>query len=115
MFIDSYINSGVGVSLLSIQIIVFLFVVIFGYMTILLGIGRPAKDWEKEWKKRHEEIWESKMEEFRRKKHGTGKKEGKNSVEWGKVENEFKLVFYNIGRSINKLFEGKDGKKKRKR
>ena len=35
----------------------------------------------------------------------------KKEVEWKDVEKEFRLVFYNIGRSVNKLFEGKKRKK----
>jgi hypothetical protein len=37
----------------------------------------------------------------------------KKEIEWKDVEKEFRLIFYNIGKSINKLFEGKErGKKK---
>jgi hypothetical protein len=43
-----------------------------------------------------------------------GNKRPGREVNWKEVENEFRLVFYNIGRSINKLFEGEGNKKRRR-
>ena len=34
----------------------------------------------------------------------------RKDVEWKDVEREFRLIFYNIGKSINKLFESKEKK-----
>jgi hypothetical protein len=37
----------------------------------------------------------------------------KKEIEWKDVEKEFRLVFYNIGRGINKLFESNETKRKK--
>ncbi len=96
-FLNLYINLSINLPMGLIYLIVFLSTVVLGYMTILSRQGKPREEWKQELRRRHEKM----------RKERKGK-----DVEWKEVENEFRLVFYNIGRSINKLFEGQ--KKRRK-
>ena len=91
-FLNFYINSDITLPMGLIYLCVFLITVVLGYMTILSRQGKPRRDWEEEMKRRHEKM--------------RGNKRPGREVNWKEVENEFRLVFYNIGRSINKLFEG---------
>jgi len=103
LFIEGYLNTGVKFSIWGIYIIVFLIAVISGYVTILLRLGKSQRRLQKE--------WENKLKEIKKNEKKFEKHKGKNVV-WEEVVNEFKLVLYNIGKSINNLFE--ESKKRKK-
>lgn len=99
-FLNTYFPSDIILPWQTIQSLVFWMVIIVSYLIILIRQGKPKEDWHEEMKKWHEQRWERKREKLKKK------------MEWEDVGNEFKHLFYNIGRSINNLFD-KD-KKKRK-
>jgi hypothetical protein len=92
-FLDEYINSSIRFSMGPIYVCVFLITALLGYVTILSRQGKTRTDWEEEVKRRGRKMKNNLKEK---------------DVEWKDVENQFRLVFYNIGRSINKLFEKKE-------
>jgi hypothetical protein len=93
LFIDSYIKSKLIIPIGVIIVIVFLIVIIFGYIIILSGAADSTK-------KKKEKIEKLRKKDERRL--------NKREIEWENVEDEFKLLFYNIGRSINELFEKRE-------
>ncbi len=111
-FLNTYFPSSIILPWQTIQFIVFWIVLIAGYLTILIRQGKPREDWHEEMKKWHEQRWERKREKLKKKMEKLDRKLGKKQMKWEDVGNEFKHLFYNIGKSINNLFD-KD-KKKRK-
>lgn len=115
-FLDIFINnnSNIMAAILpeeTASIIVFWIVFIAGYLIILIRQGKPKEDWHEEMKKWHEQRWERKREKLKKKIEKLDTKLGKKQMKWGDVGNEFKHLFYNIGKSINNLFD-KDKKKR---
>jgi hypothetical protein len=101
-FLDSFLITGVTVPIVIIYFVVFLISIIFGYLFILDRGGRPKEDWGDLWNWQ-KGVWkrsEGKISKFE-------KKQKKNEVEWKDVGDQFKLFFFNIGRSMNKSFERK--------
>jgi hypothetical protein len=96
IFLNQYINADISVPINILYIVIASLVVVFGYLSILLRRGKTKEGEEKRKVKEKREF-----KETRRKR-----------LDWEDVEQEFKLFFYNIGKSINRLFESK---KKRKR
>ena len=92
-FLDAYINSGLRIPIDAIYVLLFFIILIAGYFTILVRKGKPKEEYERSGK-------------FKDKNERTEKKK---NVEWENIGNEFRLVLYNVGNSINNLF------KKRKR
>jgi hypothetical protein len=73
-------------------VIVFLIVLVAGYITILARHGKPRNVWEEEHGRWHE--WG--MRHMRR----------KTKVEWEDVGDEFRLALYNLGKNINEALAG---------
>ena len=92
-----YTNTNINLPVGLITTLVSFIVLLVGYLTIIARHGKSEKDWEE-------------------KKGGSKKKMEKKTknIEWEDIGNEFKKVFYNIGRSLNEAFEGKDKKKKKR-
>jgi hypothetical protein len=101
-FINMYLNLGITIRIGSFYFLIFLFVMVLGYVVILSRNGKTREDWEERLKRRHKEM-------------GKNKKHEGEEIEWKDVEREFRLIFYNIGRGINSLFEGNKKKGKGKR
>lgn len=92
-FINSYVKIGFKLPINALYVVVFLLALIVGYLVILMKFFGQKK-------------------ELHEKEKEVGKRETKKGkIGWGEIGNEFKLLFYNIGRSINRLFE-RDEKKK---
>lgn len=89
-FIEEYAKTGFSFPLNKIYFLVFLLVLIIGYIVVLVKFLGHKK-----------ELKEEKIK----------KREKSEKIEWGEIGNEFKLLFYNIGRGINKLFEREKKKK----
>lgn len=104
IFVEAYLNLNIAIPITSLYILIFLLVVVIGYIVILSKHGRTREEKEEKLKGRHDEM-------EKRKKH-------ERNVEWEDVEKEFRLIFYNIGKGINTMFNGnhkKTGNRKRKR
>jgi len=111
-FLNTYVQPNLVLPWQTIQSFVFWIVIIAGYIVILVRQGKPREDWYKEIKRWHEERLERKKEKLEKKLDKIDRKIGKKKVEWIDVGNEFKTFFYNIGNSLNNLFEGKNKKRK---
>ena len=106
-FLDSYMHTGISIPIAMIYITVFLLLMIFGYLFILDRGGRPNEEWGDLWKWQ-KEAWvkgKEKISKFE-------KKSKRKEIEWEDVGDQFKLFFYNIGRSMNHSFENKGKKRK---
>ncbi len=106
IFLNLYERFNILINFQAVYTLVVFIVLISGYLIIFFRHGKPKEDLEK-WNR---ERLERKREKFHKKIQKIDKKLGKNKVEWKDVENEFKLVLHNAGKSINKFFE--NGKKK---
>ncbi len=96
--LNGYFNLNVIILTDLFYILIFLLIIVAGYIIILSRQGKTREDWEE------------RLE--RHKKHGKKDRHDDKDIEWKDVEKEFKRVFYNMGRELNKLFEPK--KKKRR-
>jgi len=112
-FLEVYFIQNIVLPWQEIQIIVFWIVLITGYIIILIRGGKPREDVYQAVKRLREERWERKKEILERKIEKLDRRLGKKKVEWEDVGNEFKIFFYNIGESLNNLFN-KDKEKKSK-
>jgi hypothetical protein len=104
-FLNTYIKAEITVPA-GMYTPVALVVLVIGYILILARRGKPREAYEK---------WVNKKQEVQKKSEAARKRPAEE-IDWDDVGNEFKLAFYNIGRSINKSFEGKkekEGKKKK--
>ena len=110
-FLANYFPSSIVMPWQTIQYLVFWIVLIAGYIIILIRKGKPREDIYGAVKRLREERWERKKEKLERKMEKIDRKLGKKKVEWNDVGNEFKTLFYNIGKSFNNMFER--GNKKR--
>jgi hypothetical protein len=108
-FLDQYLLTGFVIPISTIYLVVFLTALIFGYLFILDRGGRPKEDWGQLWNWQ-KDVWKKTEGRVAKFDSAKGKKKGK-AVGWHDVGDQFKLFFYNLGRSMNKSFE----KKKRKR
>jgi hypothetical protein len=105
-FLDSFLITGVTVPIAIIYFVVFLISIIFGYLFILDRGGRPKEDWGDLWNWQ-KDVWkksEGRVAKF-------NKKSKKDEVEWKDVGDQFKLFFYNLGKTFNKSFENKKRKR----
>lgn len=88
----NYIRSEIAIPIGLIYILVFIIAIIAGYA----NLAREGFEFERfhkvEWNRE-----KAKLERESRKK--------KEKIEWGEVEDQFKLLFYNIGDSLNRAFE----------
>ena len=92
-FIETYAKTNFYLPINKIYVLVFVLVLIFGYILVFLKfLGHKEESAEKE-------------------KQQVKEKPKSEKIDWAEIGNEFKLIFYNIGRSINNLFE-KDKKRK---
>jgi hypothetical protein len=108
-FLDAYLLTGIVIPIATIYLIVFLVSLVFGYLFILDRGGRPKEDWGELWNWQ-KNVWkksEGKISKFEK------KRTSKDEIEWKDVGSQFKLFFYNIGRSMNKSFENKPRQRKR--
>jgi hypothetical protein len=110
VFLDNYLLTGIVIPIATIYLIVFLISLVFGYLFILDRGGRPKEDWGELWNWQ-KNVW--KKSEGKISKFETKKIPKKEEIGWGDVGDQFKLFFYNIGRSMNKSFETKPRKRKR--
>lgn len=95
--VDSYVPLNINLPIEQIITLVSFIVLLVGYLIIIKRHGKSEKDWEES-------------------KGGKRRMEKKTkNIEWEDIGNEFKNVLYNIGRSLNEAFEGKDKKRKRRR
>ncbi len=90
-FIRAQLNIDFYIPALSLLIPVALFVIVIGYIKILVEHEKPK-----------EHMKERLEREYKSKK-----------VEWEDVEKEFRSVLYNIGRELNKLFKPKNKRRRR--
>ncbi len=93
-FMEIYTNSGVLIHPGLISAVVFIIVLIAGY-------AKLAKEGF-ELKKLGDIKWEKEKEKIREKLNKANR--GKD-IGWDDVENQFRILFYNIGDSLNKSFE----------
>lgn len=104
IFINGYLNIVVNIPIQTIEVVIFWIIIIAGYLTMLFRGGKPRYVRDEKYKENKINIKES--------------NENKKRVEWEDVDDEFRLVLYNIGRSINRKFESKtiksSDKKKKK-
>lgn len=110
-FLNIYVQPNISLPWNAIQSTVLWIVLIVGYIIILVRQGKPRKEWHEEIKKWHEQRWERKREKLEKKMEKLDRKLGKKKVEWENVGNEFKMLFYNIGKSFNDMFD--KGKKRK--
>jgi len=103
-FLNNYIKADITVPA-GMYTPVALLVLLIGYILILARRGKPREAYEKWVDKRAEAEKYSKA----------ARKRPADEIDWDDVGNEFKLFFYNIGRSINKGFEKEKQKEKKKR
>lgn len=111
-FLSIYIQPDLVLPWQAIQSVVFWIVIIAGYFIILIRQGKPKQEWCEKVEKWHEQRWERKREKLNKKIEKLDRKLGKKKFEWEDVGDEFKTLFYNIGNSLNSLFEGKTKKRK---
>jgi hypothetical protein len=121
-YLDSYVHTGLNIPIESIYTAVSLIVLIVGYLIILARGGKPqhaTREDLDEWKQRK---LERKREKIAKNIQNLDEKVTnsirENRVGWDEVGNQFKLVFYNIGKGLNRMFGGKSeksGNKKRKK
>jgi len=112
-FINMHVQSGFVVPR-GLQLPIALFVLLIGYILIAVRSGRPRAAFEEEMRERHAERWERKKQRLERRME-RAKDRRSEKIDWEDVGNEFKLAFYNIGKSLNKAFEGKKEEKKKKK
>lgn len=110
-FFNTRLSTKIIIPFSELYFLVALIVFIAGYIIIAARHGRPRGDFEERWKERHKirlkrrkERLEDEIKELSR--------EVKN-IKWEDVGDEFKQALYNLGKSINNLFEEKDKAKKR--
>ncbi len=118
IFLDQYIQSGMTIPIGLLKIVVFFIVLLAGYLAILVRGGKPKSDWEDKWKERRQARWLREKERLQRRLNRIDRHvKNKEEVDWEDVGEEFKLAFYNLGKSINKSFENnkKPKEKRRKR
>lgn len=106
---EIYTKINFNIPIRSIYVPVVFIVLIAGYITILARHGKPRREWAEKMKESISDRLERKKERLMRKIDKIDKKMKRKheNVEWKDVGNEFKLVFYNLGRSINSLFRKK--------
>ncbi len=103
-FLNNYIKAEITVPK-GLYTPVALLVLVIGYIVILARRGKPREAYE-EWVNKKQEV---------QKKSEAARKRPSQEIDWADVGNEFKLFFYNIGRSINKSFEKEKQKEKKKK
>jgi hypothetical protein len=108
ILLDTYIHLEIKVPLYSIYFIVFVLVLIVGYIGVFTKIPKDNEFSEelKEVRQRRKELIEEEKKKL---------KEGRRKMEWQEVGEQFKLALYNIGRGINNLFKDKKSANNRKR
>ncbi|MFZ1971101.1 MAG: hypothetical protein WAU65_02910 [Candidatus Nanoarchaeia archaeon] len=103
-FMNIYTHSVVIIPIDLISLIVFIIVIVAGYAKL----AKEGFEFERlhkiEWRKEKDKI----KNELKQKKRG-------KDIEWDDVENQFKVLFYNLGDSLNKSFEKHAKRKKRRR
>ena len=99
LFVENYVQTGIVVPMNRIYFLVSVIVLCSGYLIILFRQGREIQEGVGE----EEPVVrvEKKKEEPER-----------DMINWGDVGHEFRVIFYNIGRNINSLFERKKDKQK---
>lgn len=100
--VKDYVNVDVNIPLDLIYVLVFVLVIVFGYLSIFLKFFKGRK--------REREEEDEDEEEKPIKKEKKQKEEKLELIKWENVRNEFKLLFFNIGKSLNKLFDKKKKK-----
>ena len=106
-FLDSsYIHSAAIIPIRLIYLIVIILVLIFGYLKILIWHGKSRRRWEDEEEDYYRNKLERKKQKLERKMDRVNRKL-KKEVEWDEVGDEFKMFFYNLGKSLNDLFDDK--------
>jgi len=85
--------------------LVFLLVIVIGYLMIIIGLipKGKCKEHTKEKKPKEKEVVKKKVK----------KRSKKSQVEWDDVGNEFKMAFFNLGRVLKETLEPKKKKKKK--
>lgn len=102
-FLNTYIKAEIAVPK-GLYTPVALFVLVIGFILILARRGKPREAYEE---------WVNRKQEAQKKSEAAGKRPAEE-IDWADVGNEFKMFFYNIGRSINKSFEKEKQKEKKK-
>jgi hypothetical protein len=110
IFLNLYEKFNILINFKAVSNIVVFIVLIAGYLIIFFRQGKPREEWEK-WNR---ERLERKRDKFHKKIQKIDKKLGKCDVDWKNIGDEFKLAFYNAGKSINKFFENKKTKNYRR-
>lgn len=113
--IESYVYFGIAIPIVKIYTAVFLIVLVFGYILILSRGGKPKGSQNKDLDKWREERLIKRKEKLERKIekiNGNFRKD--QEIKWKDVGGEFKLAFYNLGKSINRAFERKSKRKKKR-
>jgi hypothetical protein len=112
-FTQTFVYFGDLAKLLSynISVIVFFVVLIAGYLIILSEAGKREEKYPRK------ERYPEEESERRRIKERIAEKKSRKSSEsnfsWDEVGDEFKKAFLNVGKALNRAFEGKDKKNKR--
>ena len=108
LFLNKYLNVDLPFKISLVYIITFLIVLLVGYIKILAQ-GKQKRDSEDE-DESDEEIEdrdEDESENKNVKKKVEIKKRTSNNIYWSDVGYQFREFFYNIGRSLNSLFNNK--------
>jgi hypothetical protein len=95
IFVNTYLLIDITIPIGTIYIGLFWAVLLLGYALILFRKGKPKHASEREVKEKVKE----------REEKGT-----ESPIGWDDVGDQFKMIFYNIARSINRKFERKDDK-----
>ena len=103
--ITSYTHTAVVIPVEAIKLLVFLIVLFAGYVIILTRIGKPKEIPDKEW---YTERWKARLEKTK------PEKRQRQRIMWHEVGDEFRLLCYNLARSLNNLFEKKKSNPRQK-
>jgi hypothetical protein len=109
-FLNNYVQSNFVLPEF-VYVPIALIVLVAGYVLILFRKGKPGEVHKR--RKKEKELEEK--ERLGKKAEPASKRKQEETVEWQDVGDEFKHLFYNIGKSLNSFFGGKEKKKSQKK
>jgi hypothetical protein len=111
--------TNISIPFTDLYILVALIVLVAGYLVIAIRAGRPRGYFEKISRERQIKQKEARMDRRERRKEELEEIKELNKevrdIEWEDIGDEFKQALFNLGKSINNLFEEKESKVKVKK
>jgi hypothetical protein len=103
-FLDAgYFKINAAIPIFAIYTLVAILTLTVGYLIVFLSGGEAPEDMR-------ERMHELRHERWKKREERMAAELKKSKVEWEDVGDEFKLFFYNFGRSLNSMFEKKKKK-----